>query len=358
MTRHSTIRLSRGENVYLLYYAGMARGEINEQIGLAVSEDGLNFRRHGETGLIIPRDENLPWKSLEVCNPHVEKVGGRYLMLYQGISRDQLNTSIGLASSPDGFEWTCEPDPSLSYSDMAELDPNYDPTHRAAAIEPCFMATDNGYRIWFIYRHPSYPGNALFHARSQDLKKWQVDPEPVLTGKRFFRSTIWYPQIRRAANGQGYDLYLTVRGIGHGIYHATSPDGFDFGPFHRVMGGGFDLHNFAQNLGPLHGLRHRLSPPWLWGYRKVVSALAGLGLKDTGGLAHAHVLDEADGKQRLYLHSYGRDEAGRTYMEVSVTERTGRGAFTGLRRVFRRPSDPEAWDAQFVADPFVIKTDV
>ncbi|SVC14847.1 uncharacterized protein METZ01_LOCUS267701, partial [marine metagenome] len=40
--------------MYYLYYAGIPTDKRTEQIGLAVSEDGVHFDRVNSTGLILP----------------------------------------------------------------------------------------------------------------------------------------------------------------------------------------------------------------------------------------------------------------------------------------------------------------
>ena len=53
----------------------------------------------------IMRPEGLGWESLQVLNPGVVQVGGQYKMIYRGI-RPVLLSKIGLATSDDGINWT------------------------------------------------------------------------------------------------------------------------------------------------------------------------------------------------------------------------------------------------------------
>src|SRR5438046_2313543 len=100
----------------------MAEDDENEQIGAAVSDDGLSFTRVGAAGLVLPRDPEQRWRGLRVCNPTVLVEDGRFLMWYQGIEPETLHTSLGLATSLDGVAWDADPEPCLPWQRMRDVD--------------------------------------------------------------------------------------------------------------------------------------------------------------------------------------------------------------------------------------------
>ena len=125
MVRSTIWIIATNNCMYFLYYAGMPDEKVYEQIGLAISDDGCHYTRvHGD-GLIVKRDEKLNWKNLRVCNPTVLLFEKKFIMYYQGISQD-LNTSIGMATSDDGVNFECDDTPCLSPTDMTDIDPLLD----------------------------------------------------------------------------------------------------------------------------------------------------------------------------------------------------------------------------------------
>jgi len=178
----------------------------NEQIGLAVSEADGPFIRVGSDGLILRRDESIPWKNLRVCNPFVLERDGGWLMYYQGVgcpsgthgSQKVTRTSIGLATSRDGITWEAERDPLLGPEALLPLDPRQSTAYTVGLIEPCVLEDATGLRMWFIYDHPSAVGNWLCLARSLDGRRWDLAPKPTLAGldlSRFGDIRIHYPQV-------------------------------------------------------------------------------------------------------------------------------------------------------------------
>jgi predicted GH43/DUF377 family glycosyl hydrolase len=98
----------RNGKVYLLYRAEDFVGKHlgTSRIGLAVSEDGIHFERHG-TPVLYP--DNDPYKPIEweggVEDPRiVEGPDGRYYMTYTAYNGEGVNLSI--ASSDDLLHWT------------------------------------------------------------------------------------------------------------------------------------------------------------------------------------------------------------------------------------------------------------
>ena len=87
-----------------------------DQIGLAVSDDGINWHRISSEPVIGP-DPSIWWQDGEgIGTPQVLKVNSGYIMAYH--AADQTGTiRIGLATSIDGLEWEKEIIPILDLGD-------------------------------------------------------------------------------------------------------------------------------------------------------------------------------------------------------------------------------------------------
>ena len=98
----------RNGKVYLLYRAEDFVGKHlgTSRIGLAISDDGINFRRHGTAVLYPDNDHYRPieWEG-GVEDPRiVEGPDGRYYMTYTAYNGEGVNLSI--ASSDNLLHWT------------------------------------------------------------------------------------------------------------------------------------------------------------------------------------------------------------------------------------------------------------
>jgi predicted GH43/DUF377 family glycosyl hydrolase len=104
----------RQDNMYYMYYSGFASSGRFDQmrIGLALSEDGLNWTKYddpdtteppfAESDPVFQRTEE-GWDFQGVERPRVIIVDDTFYMVYR--SRD-ARTGLGLAVSDDGINWT------------------------------------------------------------------------------------------------------------------------------------------------------------------------------------------------------------------------------------------------------------
>ncbi|WKN45464.1 glycoside hydrolase family 130 protein [Tunicatimonas pelagia] len=97
----------RNDKVYLLYRAEDYEGKYKgtSRLGLAVSDDGINFKRHG-TPVLYPDNDSLKVKEWEGgCeDPRiVEGPNGTYYMTYTAYSGDAIY--LALASSRNLLDW-------------------------------------------------------------------------------------------------------------------------------------------------------------------------------------------------------------------------------------------------------------
>ena len=89
--------------IYRMWYTGQARG--HSFIGLAESDDGLNFRRIGAEPVLFPE---RPWEGASVMNPCVLYENGVYRMWYSAGETYEPNV-LAYAESPDGLRWRKSP---------------------------------------------------------------------------------------------------------------------------------------------------------------------------------------------------------------------------------------------------------
>jgi len=365
-----------------LYYAGMANdARHTEQIGLALSDDGAKFSRAENDGLIVPRDDAVPWKNLRTCNPTVltDPSLGEYLMFYQGIGNprgaryrvtDNLITSLALARSKDGVKWVSAAEPILSYQDMRQIDPDLDESRSIGVIEPSVLYHDRLWHMWFVYFHHSFSGNALFHAVSENLTEWSIYPSPILQGADFPGFDIHYPQAIH--EDSSWQLWFTLRDRvtgGHGIFRIHSQDGADWSEPFQVLppardGPTLDIRPRQRTIPmiSLSGRDGRSSnlAKRIWNRLARLSTYYGLYpgqsvVRGIFGYAHPHLVEL--GKQRfMYFQFCNLDKGGLT-LDVGRVQ-IENGDITGdIELVFERSAVTSAWDGYFAADPYLLVLD-
>ncbi|MCS7052924.1 MAG: hypothetical protein NZM09_04230, partial [Ignavibacterium sp.] len=93
----ATCFVIKKDSKYLLYYIG--RNYPNYNIGLAVSNDGINFEKYSGNPILTA---NQNWEVYGVMYPTIYLENGIYKMVYH----DAGNNGFGYAYSIDGFHWT------------------------------------------------------------------------------------------------------------------------------------------------------------------------------------------------------------------------------------------------------------
>ena len=146
-----------------LYYAGMSADFKTEQIGLAISKDGLKFTRINDSGLILPIDKKSEWMSSKTCNPTILKTkNGKFIMFFQGIVNEPRKTTIGLSESLDGICWA-KPRPIMSVNDKKIIKKlEIDKFETVDLIEPAVIFENGIYKMWFISRGKKEATNRFY----------------------------------------------------------------------------------------------------------------------------------------------------------------------------------------------------
>lgn len=131
------------KNIYYLYYTyGTGSGVPAYKIGLATSTDGYRFTKHPNNPIISVTSE---WEADGVGTPTILSDNGVYKMVYDNWSLNPDHISgFGLATSTDGKSWKKDPaNPFFREND---------PTIKWSVEEtryPCFIKTGAEYRIYY-----------------------------------------------------------------------------------------------------------------------------------------------------------------------------------------------------------------
>ena len=153
--------------------------EDRRDIALSTSNDGLNWERYG---VVLRKGERGEWDSLNTWAPVVWKEEGIYYMLHPASGPTGIR--MGLATSEDGINWTKYDDPLTTEQPFAQSDPVFnDPVWATDDTEsPCFSMVKEGDTYYVMYDTLRARRRASF-ASSTDLINWTpVYEEPRFPG--------------------------------------------------------------------------------------------------------------------------------------------------------------------------------
>jgi predicted GH43/DUF377 family glycosyl hydrolase len=86
-----------------MYYTGIVKGNIESSIGLATSPDGVNWTKHGDPVLLTGE---APWSQRKISGPKVVATDEGWIMVYRNDPISGAPTALGYATSADGITWT------------------------------------------------------------------------------------------------------------------------------------------------------------------------------------------------------------------------------------------------------------
>lgn len=341
--------------MHFLYYAGMGPDRHTEQIGVATSEDGVRFHRAGDGGLIVARNQNIPWKNARVCNPAVVAHGRDLLMFYHGARCDAagrtVRHTIGVAASADGIRWTDSDEPVLSAEDVPDDRGALTTDEPAGVIEPCVLVENDQLRMWFIHYRDSMQRGALCHAVSPDGRRWNVTGRNLLVASQFGDCRLHYPHVIRRPGF--YDVWFSLRSAAtgaFGIFKMRSEDGLQMDSLEQIL----PRPSGDLALGPreliglrLGGRRLRGMGGLNWAFSQAFERG-----RRAWGYAHPHLVEES-GTATLYYQRYNL-RMRTHWMDIGCAELEA-GHARREKTVLSPSRDPLAWDSFFVADPFVLK---
>jgi hypothetical protein len=90
------------EDGYLMYYSG-GSAEMRSSIGLATSDDGISWEKSEANPILEPSEA---WEGNTVHQPRVVETEDGYLMAYRAWDGQRGGMAIGIARSEDGINWT------------------------------------------------------------------------------------------------------------------------------------------------------------------------------------------------------------------------------------------------------------
>jgi predicted GH43/DUF377 family glycosyl hydrolase len=227
------------------------------KLGLATSNDGLHFTKHGKPVFEIndPARSILTPSVLRSADGTPLREGGKLRMWFStaDFSGRTGPHVVQESTSGDGTEW--------SPASEAELQKAY---------APSVLKTGNEYQIWYT-DVSSFPWK-FRHARSNDGKSWNVTPEPVMfIDQTWEYRVLVYPCVIKVD-----DCYL----MWYGSY--TADDRLKTAMGFAASQDGIRWHKHPEN--PV--LRPSADRPWESNY-----------------VGNASVIREPDGKFRMWYAS-------------------------------------------------------
>jgi predicted GH43/DUF377 family glycosyl hydrolase len=177
------------DNLFKMWYG--AAGTPSEIIGYATSEDGKNWTKYSDP--VLEPGPGNDWDLQIVIPQSVIKEGETYKMWYwggrKGFPQESAIPQTGLATSPDGINWTKYDDPSTTENPLSRSDPvlkvgeegEWDSNR---IIDPMVLPTATGYEMWYLgVKPPINPSTPQYigYATSADGIHWTKWPEnPIL----------------------------------------------------------------------------------------------------------------------------------------------------------------------------------
>ncbi len=162
-------RVIQTDNSYLMYYVGTdanGRGSI----GLATSQDGIHFVRHG-SGPVFSGGSIESWDAGGAAFQDVRKEDSTYWMWYS--SGNGASTSIGVATSGDGVEWVRDTANPVLTPLLTSEQPH--------VLQPSIVKVGQLYYMFYLGGQSS--NRSVYFAYSTDKLHWtRGSSAPVLTG--------------------------------------------------------------------------------------------------------------------------------------------------------------------------------
>jgi len=121
--------------VYYLYYLGRNLPVV--KVGLATSPDGINWTRHPSNPILVA---DKPWEGSGVYYANVYEKNGQYEMIYMNAAA----TGFGIATSLDGISWT-----KNSSNPFFTKDQTYNNWANYKIAYPFYIRINNKDRIYY-----------------------------------------------------------------------------------------------------------------------------------------------------------------------------------------------------------------
>jgi hypothetical protein len=196
------------DDLYHMFYTGIAQGYIDGGIGYATSADGLVWQKHPSNPILVA--DGTGFDAATVSWPVVLVDGDTWVLYFSGQDRIDGTISIGRATAPDpSGPWTKDEDPVLLIGSTGTWD-------HGGVYPISVLSTDAGYRMY-------YAGGAIWDehqtmiglATSPDGISWTKYDDPTTTDPAFAESdpvlgtgfdgwetrNIWGGDVRQTEDG-------------------------------------------------------------------------------------------------------------------------------------------------------------
>jgi hypothetical protein len=170
-TKHSyTLKVN---STYYMYYPGGTSGWKYCHIGVATSDDGINWKKYSGNPILSPRASSGD-SDRSYSNPYVYYERGSWYMYYSTWRGDGTGWDICMATSDDGFNWTKNSSNPVINNRQQKNVWNF-------MFFTGSILNDSGtYRMYFYAFAQSGGGSQgtayLCMATSNDLEEWTTDP--------------------------------------------------------------------------------------------------------------------------------------------------------------------------------------
>ncbi|MFH0866330.1 MAG: T9SS type A sorting domain-containing protein [Bacteroidota bacterium] len=146
-----TPEIVHGPNGYLLYFFGDSITDVqpdpqaptSSALGVATSPDGINWTRYSGNPILTKGDTGS-WENFWIESPAVlwDSATSQYMMWYSGVNKNWL-IQTGLATSPDGLNWTKYPgNPVITYGPPQSYDDMW-------VAVPSVIKKDGQFEMWY-----------------------------------------------------------------------------------------------------------------------------------------------------------------------------------------------------------------
>jgi len=259
----SSASVIKDQGNYKMWY--QANG-THWQIGLATSNDGINWTKYENNPVIVPANES-GFQEAEVLEPAVLKTD-IYRMWFKSNNQGDTQSRLRLATSTDGLNWQKNPQPILIGEKSWE---------NKGVANPTVIYKDGKYLMWYMAWGYSLPWK-IGYAESTDGINWI----------KYANNPLSLPNLGHVGaphviyeNNKFYMVYHTGGSIPNVIYLVESDDGINWHCQENCLiiksdGNGFDSWMMgAPNLMKIGGKLYL----WYGGLRYGSSWKVGLAIK-------------------------------------------------------------------------------
>lgn len=219
-----TPEIVRDPSGYKMYYYGdtlRQNAAINSAIGMAFSSDGIHWTKYSWNP-VFTKGNTGDWDGSWVESPAIiyDDSGNEYKMWYNGIDTTTWKLQIGLATSPDGINWTRYPgNPVLTTSPWGQYDDIWLGT-------PAVLKENGVYKM--LYSSTStvsydtvthkFDTIGICYASSSDGINWTKDPGNPL----FNNFTPPYDSLTESGGPWACDLVFDPNDNNYKMWYETS----------------------------------------------------------------------------------------------------------------------------------------